>query len=551
MKNNLRRLLEFFLLIVIFFIGLSLSITPPVDDIERSLIDWRYRTTYLLGKSPDFSQDIVLVLLDEETVCQLKTICPFPREALSNIIVAVNDLGAKTIALDILLDFETNQTSDSILEATIKEAGNVITPGMIEYEENRPFLREPLSLFTNNLWQPNFTNLSKATYQKRFAISELVDGETVFFFPIVVIASFMNLDPMEFISKREFNLRDLIYINYAGPSEVIKGFSASLLLLENKPPRSFFENKLVIIGAEHKDARDYYFMTPYSRNFLNSDINYMTGVKIIANATNTILKDNPIKPASSLFTFTIAVVLAFIAFLVFRKIKLYRGVIVFLLGILIINLLSLYLFVNQDLIVNMSMLFISLTSGIISVIIVRFVDTRTKAIIDKNTNLYNRGYLWEYLAIHHHKALKRGTALTVIMFDIDFFKSFNDTYGHDIGDIVLRRVSSVMKDEVSKIGIVARYGGEELTVVLPGGTPGIAFEIAESIRLKTSSLSIQVKGEKIKGITISGGISGGVDLAPTIEELIKEADIAMYKAKESGRNRNIVFVKDFNSKKGE
>ena len=550
MKKKLRRILEIFLLIAIFFIGLSLSVTPFVDDIERSLIDWRYRTTYLLGKSPVVSQDIVLVLIDEKTVCQLETICPFPREVLSNIIAAVNDLGAKTIALDILLDFETNQTSDSILAATIREAGNVIISSMVEYEGNKPVLREPLPFFTNNLWQPNFTNLSKATYQKRFAISELVDGETVFPFPIVVSASFMNMDPMEFISEQNFDIRDFIYINYAGPSEVIKGFSASLFLLENKPPRSFFENKLVIIGAEHKDARDYYFMTPYSRNFLNSDISYMTGVKIIANATNTILKDNPIKPASSLFTFITAIILAIIAFLVFRKIKLYWGVIVFLFGILIINLLSLYLFVQQDLIVSISMLSISFTSGIISVIIVRFIDTRTKAMIDKNTNLYNRGYLWEYLTLHHRKALKRGTALTVIMFDIDFFKSFNDKYGHDVGDIVLREVSSIMKDEVSKRGIAARYGGEELTVVLPGSTPGIAFEIAESIRLEISSLSLQAKGEEITKITISGGISGGIDLPQTIEELIKEADLALFKAKETGRNRNIVYVKDFNSNEG-
>ena len=125
------------------------------------------------------------------------------------------------------------------------------------------------------------------------------------------------------------------------------------------------------------------------------------------------------------------------------------------------------------------------------------------------------------------------------MLDIDKFKNVNDTYGHDIGDEVLKQLAQTMKDTFRKTDIVARFGGEEFIVFLSMTSPEKAFIAAEHIRKAVEKLKIKSKGELIP-ITISVGVS---DCQSTnLDILIKQADEALYHSKENGRNQTTLYA---------
>jgi len=154
------------------------------------------------------------------------------------------------------------------------------------------------------------------------------------------------------------------------------------------------------------------------------------------------------------------------------------------------------------------------------------------AIKDPLTDAFNRRRLFDEL----HKEIERSTRyerpLCIIMFDIDYFKHINDTYGHPVGDNVLKEIVSVAKEDIRKIDLMARYGGEEFVILLPETKIESAIEVAEKLREKIQNH----KFEHIEGVTCSFGVTeyaGGED----VDSFIKRMDDALYTAKRNGRNR--------------
>jgi diguanylate cyclase (GGDEF)-like protein len=161
------------------------------------------------------------------------------------------------------------------------------------------------------------------------------------------------------------------------------------------------------------------------------------------------------------------------------------------------------------------------------------------AITDGMTKLYLHRYLQTRLEEELERAKRYKREIAFLMTDIDHFKKFNDTYGHQIGDEVLKKVASIIKERTRKSDIAARYGGEEFAVVLPETSEDGAVQLAEYIRKEIEDSVIEVDGRELK-VTISIGVSyfnGSSSVEILKEELIKKADTALYKSKESGRNR--------------
>ena len=159
---------------------------------------------------------------------------------------------------------------------------------------------------------------------------------------------------------------------------------------------------------------------------------------------------------------------------------------------------------------------------------------------DPLTGLANRRSLDEFLRLAQIAAMEKGEPLSILMIDIDHFKKFNDTYGHQVGDQVLRLVAKVLQDSVRDVDLAARYGGEELIAVLPGADLDACAAVAERIRCRISEarLTRRATGEEIASVTISIGIAQ-FRLAESAEAMIERCDRGLYQAKRLGRNRTV------------
>lgn len=162
---------------------------------------------------------------------------------------------------------------------------------------------------------------------------------------------------------------------------------------------------------------------------------------------------------------------------------------------------------------------------------------RQQSIRDALTGLSNRRYLEESLERECARAQRKKLAVAVFMMDIDHFKGLNDRYGHEAGDVVLRRIGQLLRDATRESDIAARYGGEEFTLVLPEVEQDHALLRADALRAAVESLELSVRGSPLGTITISIGVALYPQHGSTPEELMRAADLALYAAKRNGRNR--------------
>ena len=161
---------------------------------------------------------------------------------------------------------------------------------------------------------------------------------------------------------------------------------------------------------------------------------------------------------------------------------------------------------------------------------------REMALHDQLTSLYNRHYLENMGKKVFAHANRHKHDLGIVMLDIDHFKRVNDTYGHDVGDIVLKELANLLLKDLREEDIIARVGGEEFILVLNNSNLENSLKKVENLRLKIESLN-----PNNLSITASFGITQLDDSTETFDALIKEADLALYESKNNGRNRSSVF----------
>ena len=160
------------------------------------------------------------------------------------------------------------------------------------------------------------------------------------------------------------------------------------------------------------------------------------------------------------------------------------------------------------------------------------------AITDQLTGLHNRRYMSRHLDNLILGSKRAGKPLAFLILDIDYFKSVNDSHGHDIGDEVLKEFANRIAANIRGIDLACRYGGEEFVVVMPDTDASFAYSVAERLRksIETTPVEISRTPGKIN-ITISIGIASSEGEADTADALLHRADQALYRAKRTGRNR--------------
>lgn len=160
-----------------------------------------------------------------------------------------------------------------------------------------------------------------------------------------------------------------------------------------------------------------------------------------------------------------------------------------------------------------------------------------KSVQDPLTGLYNRRFMEEALRRETARAVRGNFSIGIIMADVDYFKRFNDSYGHDVGDTVLRKLASLLQEGVRGEDVVCRYGGEEFILILPNTGMTDTMQRAEDLRHQVEkNMVMNLQGEDVV-ITISLGVSVYTAGENEIDDILKKADLGLYAAKEAGRNR--------------
>ncbi len=165
---------------------------------------------------------------------------------------------------------------------------------------------------------------------------------------------------------------------------------------------------------------------------------------------------------------------------------------------------------------------------------------RAQSVRDPLTRFYNRRYMEETLNREIARCKRAGSTIGIIMVDVDHFKSYNDKYGHDMGDQVLCELAGLMQTKLRDSDVACRFGGEEFMLIMIGAANAIINTRAEEIRRMVESHEITHKGNNLTNITVSIGVACYPEHGESNDDLIKAADTALYRAKETGRNKVVV-----------
>lgn len=340
-----------------------------------------------------------------------------------------------------------------------------------------------------------------------------------------------------------------IFINYRGTAENFHSISITQIL-NNEIPEDLLRDRLILIGATAKSLNDY-FQTPYNSVFVPRPIPPVPGVVIHANIAseliNAALAGRPLirtiaDPWEWLWAWGWSCTGAALTDWILRRGGASQGkpggISLVLLGTVALEVL---LFTGFSVAVGFSWWFPVVPAGLglgLSTLLSVLLANRYLhglANLDELTQVANRRSLDTYLA---EIFSSRDTTVSLILCDIDFFKQYNDTYGHQQGDVCLREVAQAMKTIVRGQDMVARYGGEEFAVILKGSDAIRAKEIAERICERIRALNIpHVKSQVSPYVTLSCGVSTRLmDRTMSQEDLILLADQALYGSKQQGRN---------------
>jgi diguanylate cyclase (GGDEF)-like protein/PAS domain S-box-containing protein len=165
---------------------------------------------------------------------------------------------------------------------------------------------------------------------------------------------------------------------------------------------------------------------------------------------------------------------------------------------------------------------------------------RQQSIRDPLTGLFNRRYLEESLEREISRAERSHKHVGIIMIDVDHFKSFNDKFGHEVGDVVLRELGGFLKKQIRKADIACRYGGEEIMLILPESSLEVCQQRAERIRQTVKLLALHHQHQKLDSISLSLGVAMYPEHGITGAAVIEAADTALYIAKKTGRDRVVI-----------
>lgn len=574
-----------FFVIFAFLILKSANLNNFVDTIENRTFDLRQSILINEG-SKKASKDIVIVAIDDATyeyILDNYGEWPLPRDTYSKIINYLEKQSPRAIAFDLMFvkSLKSKNQADEALVQTFKKYNNLYTS--MNFDNQSADLRIPPELpkkLTINVKNNSDIDFNQLTYTNCRTILEGIlnatsnigiinvsrsDDGVLRKMPLVVkykndfypqLALKVGLNYLgeeqtsyEIDKNSEFKLGDRkifldkdgsAILNWYGPAgtytyipmyQLIKAVNGEKTELDYD-----FSNKIIYFGTTAASLFDIKTV-PAGKIY--------PGVEVQATYVNNIIDNNFIRKVNRGYTIALSILLALlIASVVSRVSSAFAASMMSLSAYLIYILIAYYSMKFEHLWLEVVYpLIFSIAAFTCAYIIKYLIKSRDfeqqyrLATTDGLTELYNHRYFQEQIRMQVEQSKRYNNNFSLIIIDIDFFKKFNDTFGHQSGDAVLRQVAQTLKKNVRATDIVCRYGGEEMSIILPNTGKDEALSTAQKICERVANRKFKLAGDKETNVTISLGVSTFPFDGDTASAIIEAADKRLYNAKHNGRNQ--------------
>ncbi len=574
-----------FFVIFAFLILKNANLNNFIDAIENRTFDLRQSLLINEG-AKKASKDIVIVAIDDATyeyILDYYGEWPLPRDTYAKIINYLEKQSPRAIAFDLMFvkSLKSKNQADEALVQTFKKYNNLYTS--MNFDNQSEDLRVPPNLpqkLTINIQNNSEIDFNQLTYTNCRTILEGILNATSNVGIINVSRSddgVLRKMPLIVKYKNEFypQLALKVGLNYIGENsqsyeinnnsefklggrEIFLDNDGSAILNWYGPAGTYTYipmYKLIKAVNGEKTELDYdfsnkivYFGTTAASLFDIKTVpvgKIYPGVEVQATYVNNIIDNNFIKKVNRGYTIALSILLALLIASVVSRVSSAFAASMMSLSVYFVYILIAYYamkFENLWLEVVYPLIF-SIAAFTCTYIIKYLIKSRDfeqqykLATTDGLTELYNHRYFQEQIRMQVEQSKRYNNNFSLIIIDIDFFKKFNDTFGHQSGDAVLRQVAQTLKKNVRATDIVCRYGGEEMSIILPNTGKDEAFSTAQKICERVANRKFKLAGDKETNVTISLGVSTFPFDGDSASAIIEEADKRLYNAKNNGRNQ--------------
>lgn len=599
MKDKLFRNILFFISVLaifclLIFLFKFFNISEFLAEIENKTFDFRQQ---IISQYKTPNKDIVILAIDDpsyEYIVSTYGAWPVPRDVWADLTNSIEKANPKAIVYDLLFvqNFKAFGNSDKKLSQAVNSNNNVYVSMNFDGtpEEVRKPVDLPLPLNTNIEGSIEFLK-DKSSYafktNVRGILPEIMAGSDnigfinvardkdgiirtsipVFSYKdkfykhldLLVAADILKLNSKNLKIDKKRNLilsdKNIIpllpdgrsYLNWYGGA---KTFDYVYLWQIDKAIKnndfnylsSVFKDKIILIGVTTTSLNDIK-STPTARVY--------PGVETHATFINNIFDNNFIKKTEPFVDLIITLILIILTGLIVVKSKNVTYAITgALVPVVLYTVVSVILMHFCNLWIGLVLPVVCSIGAVTGAYALKYIITSRDyehtyklAVTDGLTDMYNHRYFQEQMKLNTDNAKRYNTPFSLIMIDIDFFKKFNDKYGHQSGDAVLRQVAQTIKKNIRSTDIPCRYGGEEMSVILSNTKKEEAAVVAQKICEAVRNREFELATGDWTHVTISLGVASAPGDGETVQELIEYADKCLYIAKESGRNRMVSTVK--------
>lgn len=550
-------------------LAIAISYTGIFQNLELSVLDRWFR----LRPAEAREERIVVVTISESDLNRLQH-WPISDEILSQLITNIKQQQPRAIGLDIYRDLPV-PPGTAKLNSVLRSTPNLIgVEKAVEEEVNpQPILKELGQVALADLIVDRDRKIRRGLLSIQLDNGQVQLSLAARLALMHLAAEGIELQAIEDTANRVLGKAIFvplkgndggyigadaggfqILLNFRGTEQSFSRVSITDVL-DGNIPENLMRDRLVLIGSTAKSLNDF-FATPHSGG--KNELQYLPGVFIHANLASQILSaalDGRrlirviSEPLEWLWIFTWSGIGSGISLLMLGRSNLsqqglslayFTTTSIAVPGIILLGS-GYLLFLSGWWLPVITPLF-ALVGSSIAVSNYHQQKQKKLAFIDGLTQIPNRRFFDQFLEQHWLENRRKHQSLCLILCDVDYFKKYNDTYGHQMGDLCLQKVAGVINHNARSHDLAARYGGEEFAVILPNTTPEEAMIIARKIGDRLRDLQLpHSNSETSKYVSLSCGVaSTSTKLVSSPQNLIEHADLALYQAKEQGRDRAIL-----------